>query len=292
MIDAPAPDSYRDLIETALAEDVGSGDITVAALLTEPVRARGAITAKEEGVIAGLPVAMETFRQLDPDVTFETRVADGDAVRPGTVVLRMEGDARGLLSAERTALNLLQRLSGIASLTARYVAEVKGTRARVYDTRKTAPAHRTLDKYAVACGGGTNHRIGLFDQVLLKENHFAAARTVGIRGFDTVIRHVKEHTPAGTYIGVEVEDMGQFHLAMETPADMILLDDFTLTETKLAVEIRDGWPGDHRPELESSGGITLENIAAVAATGVDRISVGALTHSVKGLDLSMEIDIA
>jgi nicotinate-nucleotide pyrophosphorylase (carboxylating) len=206
------------------------------------------------------------------------------------VLLRIDGDARAILSAERTALNLLQRLSGIATLTSRYVEAVRGTRARILETRKTAPGLRLLDKYAVRCGGGENHRLGLHDQVLLKENHFATARAIGLRAFGAAVRRVRENAPEGTFLGVEVEDMGQFHLALEAGADMILLDDFGLEETRLAVEIRDGWPGGRRPEIEASGGITLENVAAVAATGVDRISIGALTHSVSGLDLSLELE--
>jgi nicotinate-nucleotide pyrophosphorylase (carboxylating) len=292
MIQPPETDAYARALQAALDEDIGSGDITVGALLAEPVPAKATIMAKESGFVAGLPVACQAFHLLDPEATWTARVEDGDQVARGSQLLRIEGDARWLLSAERTALNLLQRFSGIATLTARYVEAVKGTRALILDTRKTAPGLRILDKYAVRCGGGTNHREGLFDQVLLKENHFAAARTLGIRGFDVAIRHVREHAPEGTYIGVEVEDMGQFHIAMESGPDMILLDDFSLDEMKLAVDIRDGWPGEARPEIEASGGITLKNVAKVAATGVDRISIGALTHSVSGLDIAMEVEVS
>jgi nicotinate-nucleotide pyrophosphorylase (carboxylating) len=292
MIQPPPTDAYAKALQAALDEDIGAGDLTVGALLAEAVPARATITAKESGIVAGLPVACEAFRLLDPEAKWSGRVTDGDRVAKGSQLLRVEGDARWLLSAERTALNLLQRFSGIASLTARYVEAVKGTRALILDTRKTAPGLRILDKYAVRCGGGTNHREGLYDQVLLKENHFAAARTLGIRGFDVVIRHVRDHAPQGTYIGVEVEDMGQFHLAMESGPDLILLDDFSTEEMRLAVEIRDGWPGEARPEIEASGGVTLDNVADVAATGVDRISVGALTHSVMGLDISMDVEVS
>jgi nicotinate-nucleotide pyrophosphorylase (carboxylating) len=196
-----------------------------------------------------------------------------------------------MLAAERPALNLLAHLSGVATLARRFVEGAQGHPARILDTRKTTPGYRALEKYAVRTGGAANHRMGLDDEVLVKENHVAAAKAAGTAGnFGGAIRLLMEKIPAGTRVGIEVQDLSELHIALEARPAYILCDNFSLDDLALAVKIRDGWPGEGRPEIEASGNVTLATVAAVAATGVDRISVGALTHSAPGLDLSMRID--
>ena len=285
----PDPAAVAALLDRALAEDVGSGDLTVDAILSGPVTGRAVIRAKQDGVVAGLDVAAEAFRRRDPDVRVVKEAEDGDRVDAGRALLRISGDLRGILTAERTALNVIQRLSGIATLTARYVEAVAGTGVRILDTRKTAPGLRALDKYAVRCGGGENHRRSLAHQVLLKENHVAAAREAGLHPFEAVVRRLVANVPPGTFVGVEVENLGELHRALECDSDLILLDELSLDDLRRAVEMRDGRPDDRRPELEASGGVTLDTVAEIAATGVDRISIGALTHSAVAFDASLEV---
>jgi len=202
---------------------------------------------------------------------------------------RAKGKLVALLHAERTALNLLCRLSGIATLTQKFCDAVAGTRARILDTRKTTPHYRALEKYAVRAGGGTNHRMGLHDQVLVKENHIAAAKAAGeVSSFEGALRLLAK-IPGSPVVGIEVEDLSQLHIALEMQPAYVLCDNFGLADLRLAVQIRDGWPGEGRPEIEASGGVTLENVAEIAATGVERISVGGITHSAPALDLSMDI---
>jgi nicotinate-nucleotide pyrophosphorylase (carboxylating) len=282
-------EALAGLVSTALAEDLGKVDLTTEALVAEGATGRAEIRAKAVGVIAGQFVAEAVFSRLGVD--YEIARPDGARTEPGTVVGRARGDLRALLTAERAALNFLAGLSGVATLTARFVDAVAGTKARILDTRKTIPGYRALQKYAVRAGGGTNHRMGLDHQVLVKENHIAAAKLSGTaHTFDAAVRLLSSRVPEGTVVGIEVQNLGELHIALEVAPDFILCDNFALTDLKLAVEIRDGWPGDARPELEASGGITLDNVAAAAATGVERISVGALTHSAKALDLSMGIE--
>lgn len=264
-------------LRAALAEDVGPGDLTSELLVPAGARAAGRITAKAEGVLAGVAVAAEVFR-LAGAASVRTPKEDGARVVPGDVVVEVEGPARALLAAERTALNFLIRLSGIATLTARFVAAVAGTGARILDTRKTTPGWRDLEKHAVRMGGGVNHRHALYDAVLVKENHLA---------FGADLATALARRPAGTDAIVEAEDLAQFEAVLAAGADVVMLDDFSPADVVEARRIRGDRP---RPLLEVSGGITLANIRAYAEAGVERISIGALTHSAPALDLSMRIE--
>ena len=259
---------------TWLAEDVGSGDVTTTALVDEDQTCKAVVLAKETGVICGLDVAAAVFAELG--VRFEPLVAEGSAVEAEPIA-EVEGPARGVLTAERVALNLIGRLSGIATLTRRYVDAVAGTGATILDTRKTTPGLRALEKHAVAIGGGTNHRLGLDDAVLIKDNHLRLVG--GIAGAVTRAR-------AATTLPVEVEaeTLTQVHEAVEAGADTILLDNMTLGELREAVALVAG-----RAKLEASGGVTLDTVRAIADTGVDFVSVGALTHSARSLDVSLEV---
>jgi nicotinate-nucleotide pyrophosphorylase (carboxylating) len=266
----------------ALAEDVAGGDLT-ATLLPEAATARASIVTRDAMVLAGRPWVDEVYRQLDPAVRIEWRAADGDALAAGAVLCRLEGPARALLTGERTALNFLQLLSGTATATARYVAAVAGTNARILDTRKTIPGLRLAQKYAVRCGGGVNHRIGLFDAILIKENHILAAG-----GIEGAIREARAKH-AGVPVEIEVESLDELRSALAAKADRLLLDNFGLEDLRRAVQINRA-DGNPPATLEASGGLTLESIADVAATGVDFISVGALTKHVTAVDLSMRVD--
>jgi nicotinate-nucleotide pyrophosphorylase (carboxylating) len=277
------PSAFR-LLDLALAEDIGGGDVTTLATVPPGLHARGALLAKAEGVISGLEVAGEVFRRVDPGVLFTPLVSDGDHVASMSPIATVEGPARGLLAAERVALNLLQRLSGVATLTARYVAAVAGSGARIVDTRKTTPGMRVVEKAAVRHGGGHNHRFGLTDGVLIKDNHLAA-----VGGPDRVARAVamaRAGAPHTLRIEVEVTTLDELRQALSAGADIILLDNMDVPALRQAVTETDG-----RALLEASGGVTLETVAAIAATGVDLISVGALTHSAPALDISLEFDI-
>lgn len=276
------------LVEAALAEDVGDGDRTT--LWTVPAGAKTAarIVAKARGVIAGLELAAAVFVRLDPNAELEALRRDGDAVEPGDVVLRIRGEARAILTGERTALNFLQRLSGVATLTRRYVDAVAGTGARILDTRKTTPGWRRLEKAAVRAGGGDNHRAGLYDMVLIKENHIAAAG-----GITAAVQRVRERNSEGLAVEVEVTSPPELEEAVRAGVDRVLLDNMGLDELRAAVALAErtaAAAGRPRPELEASGNMTLERVRAVAETGVDFISVGALTHSATALDLSLLID--
>jgi nicotinate-nucleotide pyrophosphorylase (carboxylating) len=273
----------RELVARALIEDLGSGDVTAEAVVPEDASGRATITQKESGVVFGLDVAAEVFRQTGAgDVG--NRAAEGawrDDV-PATVA-SADGPARALLAAERTALNLLCHLSGVATLTARFVSEVEGTGARILDTRKTTPGLRALEKAAVAAGGGTNHRMGLYDAILIKENHAALAGGVG-----EAARRAREAKP-DLPVEVECRNLAEVREAAGAGADRLLLDNMAPAALREAVAAsRESGDG---PELEASGGVTLETVAEIAATGVDYVSVGALTHSAPALDLSMTIDV-
>ncbi len=266
-------------VAMALAEDIGPGDATTRAVVSQGVAARGQIVAKDSGVLAGLPVAVATFAAVDPAVQVTPRVTDGFALAPGVVVAELAGPARGILTAERVALNFLQRLSGVATATATMVLAVEGTGAAIVDTRKTTPGLRALEKYAVRVGGGRNHRFGLFDGILIKDNHVALAG-----GVTAAIDLARAHAPHSLRVEVEVESLEQVEQAIEAGADVILLDNMDLETMAAAVRLTAG-----RALLEASGGITLHNVRAVAVTGVNMISVGALTHSAPALDLSLEM---
>jgi nicotinate-nucleotide pyrophosphorylase (carboxylating) len=273
--------AVRKNVSDALAEDVGGGDLT-ASLLPEPATAEAIIVTREAMTLAGQPWADEVYRQLDPAVRLDWQAADGEALAAGAVLCRLAGPARALLTGERTALNFLQLLSGTASVAARYAAAVAGTQCRILDTRKTIPGLRAAQKYAVRCGGGVNHRLGLFDAILIKENHILSAG-----GIEAAIRGARTRHP-GVPVEIEVESIGELRTALQAQADRLLLDNFTLDDLGRAVAISRA-EGDPPAEIEASGGLTLDNVAEVAATGVDFISVGALTKHVRAVDLSMRI---
>ncbi|HKA26937.1 MAG TPA: carboxylating nicotinate-nucleotide diphosphorylase [Gaiellaceae bacterium] len=257
-----------------LAEDLGEGDLTSDALVPEDVTAEASILLKEPGIVCGLEVARAVFAELDPDVRFEPLVADGDKTEGD--VARLEGRARALLAGERLALNVLGRLSGIATVTRRYVDEVAGTGAEILDTRKTTPGLRLLEKYAVRCGGGRNHRLALDDGILIKDNHLRVAGSIASA--------VELAQATGEEVEVECDTLEQVDEALAAGADLILLDNMTPPQLEQAVARTGG-----RAKLEASGGITLDNVRAIAETGVDFVSVGALTHSARALDVSMEV---
>jgi len=265
------------IIRTALAEDIGLGDVTSAVTVAPDTVARAELVAREDFTLAGLDVAAAVFAALDSDVRFEKLFVDGQMVHRGEVIAWLKGSASILLQGERVALNLLQRMSGIASLTAQYVAEVKGTKAKIVDTRKTVPGLRALDKYSVRMGGGWNHRIGLFDGVLIKENHIVAAG-----GISAAIVRAKEQIPHTLKIEIETRDLVEVEEALQAGADIIMLDNMSLEEMSQGVELIAG-----RALVEASGGVNLERVRGIAETGVNIISVGALTHSVSAADISM-----
>jgi nicotinate-nucleotide pyrophosphorylase (carboxylating) len=272
-------DLVADLVSRALAEDVGAGDVTTQAIVPEGARAVATITQKAPGVVFGLDVAEEAFRQADSGVEIERLAPEGVWQEPGTPVLRVRGAAAGILVAERTALNFLQRLSGVATLTARYVRAIEGTGARILDTRKTTPTLRALEKAAVVAGGGTSHRFGLFDMVLIKENHVAAAGGVG-----PAVRAARARF-ADIPVEVECQTAAEVAEALAAGAPRILLDNMTPDQMRAIAADVDG-----RAELEASGGIDLDTVRAAAHTGVDFVSVGALTHSAPALDLSLILE--
>lgn len=278
----PHPELYRDRLRDFLREDWGTQDWSTAAVPDRPVTGR--VVAKSEVVLAGLPVALEVFRLVDPALEAVAVAEDGQRLSKGMEVLRLSGSSHGILMAERVMLNLLQRLSGTATLTAAFVAETKGTRARILDTRKTTPGLKLLEKYAVRCGGGFNHRLTLGDGVLLKENHLLAHG--GISGAVTAARAV---APNLVRIEVEVETLDQLRQCLAEPAvDGVLLDNMDLDTLAEAVRLRDA--SGRSTFLEASGNMSLDRVAQVAATGVDFISVGALTHSAPSADLSLRLD--
>lgn len=278
-----------DLVQRALAEDLGeAGDITTRATFSgqgdeRGPRGRARIVAKASGCLSGVALACRVFEIVDPAVSCRIERGDGSAVEPGDLVLEAEGPAASLLEAERTALNLLGGLSGVATMTRRFVDAVKGTAARIVDTRKTTPGRRLLEKAAVLHGGGHNHRIGLYDEVLLKENHFAMAADAS---YQELVARVRRESVAGLRITAEARDLAEARAAADGGADVILLDNFTVAELAQAVVALADHPRRGELELEASGGVTLETVAAIARTGVERISVGALTHSAPALDLS------
>ncbi|HEY8833120.1 MAG TPA: carboxylating nicotinate-nucleotide diphosphorylase [Gemmatimonadaceae bacterium] len=271
----------RAIVAAALEEDDTRHDITTAATVLSDRRARCRLVARQQGVIAGLPLAREAFEQLDKAVTVRIEHDDGSRVTRGAPVMFLSGHARGLLSAERVALNFVQHLSGIASLTARYVEAVAGTRAHILDTRKTTPGLRRLEKYAVRAGGGLNHRMDLSTGVLIKDNHLAAVDG-DIR---IAVQRARAVGPAGIKVEVECDNLDQVRSAIDAGADVIMLDNMSLVELKEAVMLVDGGA-----VTEASGGVTLETVRGIAETGVDWISVGALTHSAPALDVALDFD--
>jgi nicotinate-nucleotide pyrophosphorylase (carboxylating) len=271
----------HDLIRDALAEDLGAGDLTSRAVVPEGSRARGDVIAKADGVVAGLDVARAVFAAVDRELSVDVRAADGDRVAPGTELLALDGDARAILAGERVALNLLGRLSGVATLTARYAEAVAGTGTRILDTRKTTPGMRALEKAAVVAGGGTSHRFGLYDAILVKENHVRVAGGVG-----EAARRALAGAPDDVLVEIEVETLAELDEALAAGVGRILLDNMDPEVLREAVARTAG-----RVPLEASGGITLDTVRAVAETGVDFISVGALTHSAPALDVSLLFEV-
>jgi nicotinate-nucleotide pyrophosphorylase (carboxylating) len=272
------PGLYREVVRRALAEDLGWGDVTTEATVLPTQRARGVILAKSSCVIAGVDVAAEAFRQLDPAIHIAIRRPDGSTCSPGDTVADMRGSAAAMLTAERTALNLMQRMSGIATLTRRFV-DAAGGRITILDTRKTTPTLRALEKYAVRAGGGTNHRSGLDDGILIKDNHIRLAG-----GVAEAIRRMKK-VPAEMPLEVEAQDLSQVDEALAAGADIILLDNLSTDQIKDAIRRISG-----RAKVEISGGVTLDRIPELAATGADYVSIGALTHSAPAADLSFELE--
>jgi nicotinate-nucleotide pyrophosphorylase (carboxylating) len=269
----------KHLIDLALSEDIGGGDVTSEALLENRPAGKAVIVAKQEGVVAGLPVAGMVFRAVNPKLVLKMFKRDGDRIRRGEKIVSVRGKIRGILSAERTALNFLQRLSGIATLTSKYVDEVKGTGTRILDTRKTTPGLRVLEKYAVKTGGGQNHRMGLFDMILIKENHIQAAG-----GVSKAIQRARSKRRKEK-VEVEIRNLAEAREAVKSKPDWIMLDNMRSDRMRKAVELIRS--ADRAIKIEASGSVGLKNVRRIALTGVDFISVGALTHSAPALDMSL-----
>jgi len=272
------------LIKNALQEDVKSGDITTKATISKSKKAIGEFLVKAEGIIAGLEIAKAVFKSVDPKIKFDIKIKDGSKVKYGDVAAVVSGKAQSLLTAERTALNFLQRMSGIATSANNYSEMVKHTKAKIIDTRKTVPGLRTLDKLAVKFGGCANHRIGLYDMFLIKDNHIEVAGSI-TKAVEACVKYNKKHRTKFK-IEVETKSLKEVEEAIKTKADIIMLDNFEIDEMKKAVKIING-----KCKVEASGGVNLETVKSIAETGVDFISVGALTHSVKALDISLEITL-
>jgi nicotinate-nucleotide pyrophosphorylase (carboxylating) len=288
----------EEIIDRALAEDLGKGDVTTEALISGDQRGTGFIVAKKEGILAGTGAAKQVFHRVDPELKVEILLEDGARVKPGSRVAKVSGSIASILKAERVALNFLQHLSGIASETNRYVEAIKGLPVRIMDTRKTTPGLRSLEKHAVRVGGGENHRMNLGDGILIKDNHLAALRSQGLN-IKEIIARARQNAPLSlrgakrrsnlqarqTQVEVEVGTVSEALEAVEAGADIVMLDNMNLEDMRKAVTSIHG-----RALIEASGGITLDNVRAVAETGVDFISIGALTHSVRALDISLELE--
>lgn len=277
---APPPDLLIEpIVRAALAEDLGrAGDVTAAACIPRDARMSAAFTARKDGRIAGIDCVRLAVCLMDPNAEIEVLVRDGQDAAPGATLVRVEGNARALLAAERTALNLVQRLSGVATLTRAYVRAVEGTVVRIADTRKTTPGLRVLEKHAVLCGGGINHRFGLDDAILIKDNHVAVCGGIG-----PALERARAEAGWLTPIEIEVDNLNQLAQALPYEPDVIMLDNFSLEDLREAVVLN-----NYRCKLEASGGVTLETVRAIAETGVDTISVGALTHSAPALDVGLD----
>ncbi len=269
------------IINHAFQEDIGDGDITTNNIVPENKQASASMTAKADGIVAGIDIAEMIFRKLDKNLEWNPKIKDGDTLAKGDVILEMKGTFRALLTGERLALNLMQRMSGIATETAKYVAETKGSKVKILDTRKTVPALRTFDKYAVKMGGGTNHRIGLYDMVMIKDNHIKMAGTI-----TAAVQQIRKAIPAAIKVEVETTNLLEVKEALSAGADIIMLDNMSNDLMSEAVNLING-----KALVEASGNMNLERISSVAKTGVDFISVGALTHSVVALDISQNIII-
>jgi nicotinate-nucleotide pyrophosphorylase (carboxylating) len=276
----------EEIIDRALAEDLGRGDVTTEALISSNQQGTGFIVAKEKGILAGTEAAKQVFHRVGPELKVEILVEDGARVKPGTKVAKVSGSIASILKAERVALNFLQRLSGVASETNRYVEKVEGLPVRIMDTRKTTPGLRSLEKYAVRAGGGENHRVNLGDGILIKDNHLVALRSQGL-DIKEIIARARQNAPQRLKVEVEVSTVSEALEAVEAGADIVMLDNMNLEDMRKAVKSIHG-----RALIEASGGITLDNVRDVAETGVDFISIGALTHSARALDISLELEIS
>ncbi len=276
-------ESYRGLIQQVLAEDIGSGDITTDALIPAGERGKAEISARQRLVTAGLPLARMVFNELDPALAVELAAGEGETVEPGTVLIRLKGKLRPILAGERTALNILQHLCGVATETARFVERVRPGKTRILDTRKTIPGLRRLQKYAVRMGGGENHRFGLYDAILIKDNHLAVVAGAGEGKISRAIRLAREAQPERP-VEIEVESVEEMEEALAAGAEAVLLDNFPPAELEEAVR-----RGGGKARLEASGGIDLGTIAGVAATGVESVSLGRLTHSAPAADIALEL---
>jgi nicotinate-nucleotide pyrophosphorylase (carboxylating) len=274
----------EEIIDRALAEDLGKGDVTTEALIPGDKQGTGFIVAKKEGILAGINVAKQVFHRVDPELNVEILLEDGARIKPGSKVARVSGSIAGILKAERVALNFLQRLSGIASETNRYVEAVKGLPVRIMDTRKTTPGLRLLEKHAVKAGGGENHRMSLGEGILIKDNHLAALRSQRLN-IKEIVAKARKNSPQRLPVEVEAGTVSEALEAVEAGADIVMLDNMSLEDMRKAVKSIHG-----RALIEASGGITLDNVRAVAETGVDFISIGALTHSARALDISLELE--
>lgn len=275
------PLQYEPILHAALTEDIGAGDVTTLATVPADADARAVMIAKQDGVLAGLAIGCRAFTLLDSHVVWEPHADDGETVQPGQPLATITGPARAILTAERVALNLIQRMSGTATMARRFADAVKGTSAQVVDTRKTTPGLRVLEKYAVRVGGGHNHRLGLYDAVLIKDNHLAAGG-----GVLATVRKARAYAPHTMRVEVECKTLEQVDEALESGADIILLDNMDLDTLRAAVTRIGG-----RALTEASGGVRLETVRAIAETGVDLISVGALTHSAPALDISLDFSV-
>jgi len=274
---------FHNLIQLALSEDIGAGDITTIALIPEDERARAVIVARQKLSVAGLPLAEMVFETLDPEIKCRIEVGEGDQVEEGTILMKVEGRARTILTGERTALNFIQHLCGIATHTARFVEKVADKKTIILDTRKTIPGFRKLQKYAVLMGGGENHRFGLYDSILIKDNHLDLVAGKGPGKIKRAIRMSRDSFPQKA-VEIEVETIEELSEALEAEAEAILLDNFSPEELAQAVRL-----GGDRSRLEASGGINLETISTVAATGIETVSLGCLTHSASAADIALDL---
>lgn len=282
---APTPEEQiAAIIDLSLAEDLGHGDVTSEILIPPELEGKAIILAREAGIVAGVEIAGKVFLKVDPSLIFTVLCKDGKAVKPGDKIAEVGGRVISTLKAERTALNFLQRLSGIASLTAKYTSEMHGLETYIADTRKTTPGLRRLEKHAVSMGGGTNHRLHLGDGILIKDNHLAALRAIGM-SLKEIVARAKKNSPQGLKVEAEVGSIDEAMESSEAGADIIMLDNMSPDEMRQVVKLLKG-----KVKLEASGGINLSNVRQAALTGVDYISIGALTHSPKALDISLEFD--
>ena len=282
--------ALKDLIRNAFKEDIGSGDITTELLIPKNKVIKAVIILKEKAVVAGLEIAQRVFRAIDKNIQFKVTSADGSQEKPGKIIAKIQGQAGSILSGERTALNFLSHLSGVATVTRSFAEQVKPYKVKIMDTRKTTPGLRELEKCAVALGGGYNHRMGLWDAVLVKDNHIAVLK-VGSKGINIkdIARLVKEKKPQGMKADIEVRNLKEFQEVLKIPPDIIMLDNMDISQIKKAVAMRDAQRNRQNVKIEVSGGVCLSNVKAIAKTGVDIISIGALTHSAKAVDMSLEV---